>query len=461
LTSGVSAGAFPSAQGLFNDKLGLRLDTTSTTATCAMQETVAMALAHSYGFGFVVLDNSILTNVRNRLLQTNLFEVDSPALKTSALVAFLCRSAKQITTVDDKFASATLSTLLAKDATTEGPGVPGKAAAASAASQLQLESSLLFPSDPFPSDPTSTSTSTSTPPPPLIFLPPHSSSSILRSKTSIDLLTKELSDPSTTNLLILGHEQSPSSLIAKLTPPEADDSANHNSQEDDPNDMNAMSREILNKLRNNPSFNPMMNNFNPNMPNGMGMGMGMNNGMHMNNGVNPLPNSAAEQAHRQTLANGENDPIGSKRFNIFIARQLKPGGGGGYLGALASPKMGNPFQLRSFHNFLSTKNQNDQFNLNNPLMNMIQVPGLTSFDREMTAEQIQQAMTAWIDKLFEQIVSSAENFKSLNKDGGPKTLIETFADLLKDERMKAGIAQNLAKAAPALSDTRCMGVQLR
>ena len=291
-------------------------------------------------------------------------------------------------------------------------------------------------------------------------------------------------------MLILGHEQSPSSLIAKLTPPEADDSANHNSQEDDPNDMNAMSREILNKLRNNPSFNPMMNNFNPNMPNGMGMGMGMgmNNGMHMNNGVNPLPNSAAEQAHRQTLANGENDPIGSKRFNIFIARQLKPGGGGGYLGALASPKMGNPFQLRSFHNFLSSQgnksanknengadaeiadadaadqpeNQNDHFNLNNPLMNMIQVPGLTSFDRKMTAEQIQQAMTAWIDKLFEQIVASAENFKSLNKEhGGPKTLIETFADLLKDERMKAGIAQNLAKAAPALSDTRCMGVQLR
>ena len=41
-----------------------------------------------------------------------------------------------------------------------------------------------------------------------------------------------------------------------------------------------------------------------------------------------------------------------------------------------------------------------------------------------------------------------------------ENIAKIFANLMKDEKMRMGIANTLAKAAPALLDSRCMGVQL-
>ena len=75
---------------------------------------------------------------------------------------------------------------------------------------------------------------------------------------------------------------------------------------------------------------------------------------------------------------------------------------------------------------------------------------------KMTPEQLQESMKGWIQSLFEQ---AAEEEAEDNSDK-PPSIAKTFASLMKDERMRMNIAQTLAKAAPALLDEKCMGVQL-
>ena len=53
-----------------------------------------MALAHSFGCTYITLDNTMLSNIRRKLLLDHKLPVDSPMLKTSKLVELILKVVK-------------------------------------------------------------------------------------------------------------------------------------------------------------------------------------------------------------------------------------------------------------------------------------------------------------------------------------------------------------------------------
>jgi hypothetical protein len=73
---------------------------------------------------------------------------------------------------------------------------------------------------------------------------------------------------------------------------------------------------------------------------------------------------------------------------------------------------------------------------------------------EFVRRAIQDAMTGVIDRLAQ--MSSSTN----NGSGIPMNVARAFSQVLSNENLRRGIAENLSRAAPALIDPRCQGVML-
>ncbi|GMI15894.1 hypothetical protein TrVE_jg8834 [Triparma verrucosa] len=401
----------------FHNKRAVRLDSEGNTATAAMQETCCMALAHASGCDFFVLDNSVLSSIRRELLQSSEFEVDSPMLKTSYIVKTLLELGRE----GDYSTSegAALSNLIARD---PSPG-DDVAAKESLEAQLDLEAQAqtIQPQPP-----------SATPPPLIVYIPTHSSSSVLRSKSSIELLTDEAMNPASTSLLVLGSELDPSELVRK----KAEDAPPN----DDPNQKNfqqGFQQGFQNGFQNQPmgpnGQQPFFLGGIHNNANGQnGFGLPPNPNMNMN--MNPM-----NHPHAPPNNLGINDPEGSRRFNVFLTRNF--GGNPGIVGTVAPPTAGNLFQQKQ------NENVPEQFFANLRSMN----PESNQKSVQMSPEQLQESMKNWLQQLFE--AGSDENAHE-------NSIAKTFSTLLRDEKMRQGIASTLAKAAPALLDAKCMGVQL-
>ncbi|GMH50606.1 hypothetical protein TrRE_jg2013 [Triparma retinervis] len=462
LTTGASAGAFKelvssnSPPSFGPNSRCLRLDGPSNTATPAMQETVAMALAHAFGCTHVTLDNAMLANIRRKLLLDHALPVDSPMLKTSKLVELILKVVK-----GGEFQSsscAKLSSLMALDAQAEGDS----ASKESLSSQIEVEATLEL--------------SSSKPNPVVIYIPAHSASSVLRSKSSVEMLCNEATDPASTTLLILGDQLAPDELVKR---PDSGDA----------------SKEEPNGGGQNP-FPPAQNPFAPQSPQPhqqqpFFLGGYMNNNNN-NNNMNVSPNQGGPMPHPPNSnlpfnhphspphQSGVNDPEGSRRFNVFLTRSFAPNKPG-IVGTVAPPNAGNLFQHASAMIPGGMNNMNiggqpappSPELANNPFLkspaakdffaNLAQMNIKSNTDSvKMSPEQLQNSMKGWVQGLFEQAMEEEEDGDDVNnmEPNTQENIAKIFANLMKNEQMRMGIAQTLAKAAPALLNMHCMGVQL-
>jgi hypothetical protein len=197
--------------------------------------------------------------------------------------------------------------------------------------------------------------------------------------------------------------------------------------------------------------------------------------------------------HNQN-ASGQNDPDGSRRFNIFLARTVDPSGTAGILGAIAPPQAGNLFphmmamqardrlqehdddspvkaELERWAQLLQQQMQTNGgqplpppqfFNASlssPPSFGGDEAPTLPPANQqlpppEVIQQTLQQAMTELLDRLS-KMNDDGEGSPELSPD-----LHKAFAQILRNENLRQGIAENLARAAPALSDPKCQGVML-
>lgn len=186
-------------------------------------------------------------------------------------------------------------------------------------------------------------------------------------------------------------------------------------------------------------------------------------------------------------ASGQNDPEGSRRFNIFLARTFH-NGTPGIIGAIAPPQAGNLFphlmamqarerMMMNMQETTTNTNDNDESH-HHPLQaelerwaqllqqqqqqggtfpppqffnaSLVEEASPYTPSSQVLTEALQQAMTELLDRLA-QSSTSAENSSDMN---------QLFAQILQNEHLRRGIAENLARAAPALTDPKCQGVML-
>lgn len=194
--------------------------------------------------------------------------------------------------------------------------------------------------------------------------------------------------------------------------------------------------------------------------------------------------------HNQN-ASGQNDPEGSRRFNIFLARTVDPSGTPGILGAIAPPQAGNLFPHMMA---MQARDRLQQHEEDSPvkaelerwaqlLQQQMQTNGglplpppqffnasLTAFENgegagfpgnaqppppEVIQQTLQQAMSELLDRLAQLNDDGDGSADNLSPD-----LHKAFAQVLRNDNLRRGIAENLARAAPALSDPKCQGVML-
>jgi ATPase family associated with various cellular activities (AAA) len=271
--------------------------------------------------------------------------------------------------------------------------------------------------------------SKATPLPLVVFLRVEASTGLLKSKSVIELLLKECNSPESSNLIVLGKGIN---ARTKAIPQDVVHDVQDNVGE-------------AGKLQGSQQFG-----FSPNNQN----------------------------------ASGQNDPEGSRRFNIFLARSVDGEGNAGIIGAIAPPQAGNLFP------HMMAMQARDRMQPNNPPakadlerwaqqfhQHMQSVGGsplpppqffnatLSSPENdnpafanppppEVIQETLQQAMGELLDRLAQ--VNDDEDGPS---DIAPD-LQKAFGHVLQNESLRRGIAENLARAAPALADPKCQGVML-
>lgn len=192
-------------------------------------------------------------------------------------------------------------------------------------------------------------------------------------------------------------------------------------------------------------------------------------------------------------ASGQNDPEGSQRFNIFLTRTQDHNGQPGIVGAIATPQAGNLFphmmaiqarerlqneeedsperaELEKLEQWLHENSEEDtsmpppQFfnvslafpgpegaesnNEQNDPMRMASPP-------EFVEQVLKQAMSELLDRMSQISDESNPNQSEISPD-----VQKAFGQVLRSENLRRGVAENLSRAAPALSDPKCQGVML-
>ena len=193
--------------------------------------------------------------------------------------------------------------------------------------------------------------------------------------------------------------------------------------------------------------------------------------------------------HNQN-ASGQNDPAGSRRFNIFLARTVDQNGTPGLVGAVAPPEAGNLFpHMMAMQARLQIEQHSDE---DSPMRaelerwaQMLQqqihmnggksLPPPQFFNATIsrsaedgnddqgtslpTPEIIQQTLERAMSELLDGLAQMSEDGTDPSSGQSPE-LQKAFAQVLRNENLRRGIAENLARAAPALSDPKCQGVLL-
>jgi SpoVK/Ycf46/Vps4 family AAA+-type ATPase len=200
-------------------------------------------------------------------------------------------------------------------------------------------------------------------------------------------------------------------------------------------------------------------------------------------------------------ASGQNDPEGSRRFNIFLARTVDRNGQPGMLGAIAPPEAGNLFpHMMAMQAKARLKDQDEDSpvraelerwtkmlqqhmaNSRNGNGGDLSMPAPQFFNASFSydnfegedgedlgekdfppptpaliEEVLQDSMSELLDRLAR--MSDEDEAAGAGQSDQPDLQL-AFAQILKNEGLRRGIAENLSRAAPALADPKCQGVML-
>jgi SpoVK/Ycf46/Vps4 family AAA+-type ATPase len=389
--------------------------------------------AHSLGSGFVVLDDSVLDTVRLQLLRSGFSESDC---KPAALIRSLFSLSKNGMS---KWSNGTIGSTVSyfmKSDLREGMDDPfDERATSSLEEMLKWESAwqnehgsnlcaLEYNDIPL-----------------VIFLRTRQSKALLKSKSAVDAIMSECNASDSRSFLILGNGiDATTTSVPQETESHAQSPSNEQSLQQQSHGMPAA-----------PWF-----------------------------GFTP---------HNQN-ASGQNDPAGSRRFNIFLARTVDQNGTPGLVGAVAPPEAGNLFpHMMAMQARLQLEQHSDE---DSPmraeleqwaqmLQQQIQMNGgnnvpppqffNASISRSSgdgnndqgtalpTPEVIQQTLERAMSELLDGLAQMSEDGADPSSGQSPE-LQRAFAQVLRNENLRRGIAENLARAAPALSDPKCQGVLL-
>lgn len=465
--------------------------------TLAMQETVAMAFAHSLNCGLVLLDDIGLEGVRQSLINDHRLDLDEQSndLRYVSLINHLIRLANEGKLSHVKVGGK-VSSRMERDI---GLGLDDPY------DELAVESMKLMRSDEktwleaIPDDKRGV---TQSPLPLVLFLRTDTAPSILKSKSTVDRLARECVNDESIHMLMMG--KGIDATTVHLPSANAMDSPSQDAQ-------NSLKRRAVQpppSLMGPPPHSPE-NNSNPFLPNNdskvnnpfAGMSSipppGM---MPFNAPTGSQPSGPFGFSQQNINASGINDPEGSRRFNIFLARTVEKDGTPAIMGAIAPPQIGNLFPqmmaMQARENFIRSQEDGDseeqqqkyeaemlrwkemveqQNSMNSPsslppqFFNASIGPG-GNVDGSgnnpfgsMTPpppEMIQQAIEHAVNDVMQRL-SEMGNKESDKSDGPlPSHLAKAFAQILSNDNLRRGIAENLARAAPALVDPRCQGVML-
>ena len=379
--------------------------------------------AHSLGAGVVILDDFVLSTIRRDLLAKGYSEED---VKPAALIRWLLDVASEgKLTTKPGTVTGSLSRCM-KDDLHDGLDDPFDERAIHSWQEM-VEWEKMWVDKPLAEQAQEL--------PLVVFLRAESSKSLLKSKSAVELLLQEANSEVGINLIVIG---------------KGVDANTEALPDDHVPDMMEPSQET--QARGGPPNGAPWFGFSP---------------------------------HNQN-ASGQNDPEGSRRFNIFLSRTIGPDGTPGILGAIAPPQAGNLFpHMMAMQAHERMKNQDEEspvraelerwaqmlqqqqmesngsampppqfFNatLSGPFgnTNQHQVP-LPS--PEMMQQTLQNAMSELLDRL-------AQMSEDENTSEESASLHKAFAQVLRNDNLRRGITENLARAAPALSDPKCQGVML-
>jgi len=457
--------------------------------TMSMQETVAMALAHSLNCGLALIDDEAISSVRQTLLDNQSLGLNSESLDIRPVTLLghllrLCNEGK-IPTFVCKFNSKSdkcgrISNRMNRDIRL-GLDDPHDETALDSLRLLREEENIWYTKGNESSD-TATHANTSTvfnkkPLPLILFLRSDTSTSLLKSRSFVERMARECVSADSIHTLMLGKGIDASTTTLPGAGKYRLENANNPP-------FSSHRRAFVKKDDSTPTANPSIAGPNnpfasfSNMPPGMTM-----------------PTGDISHSHHSINASGINDPEGSRRFNIFLARTMDKDGKPGIIGAIAPPSAGNLFpQILAFQarkNLIQSQMEGDSpekqqqfeeilqrwteimeqqrvggnenssppqffnatFGLNTDASNSLMTP----------PEVIQRAIEEAVSQVMEQFASfHLKDVVSSDTEKGslPPHLTKAFAQILQNESLRRGIAENLARAAPALVDPRCQGVML-
>lgn len=400
--------------------------------TLGMQETTAMALAHSLGCGMLILDDHVINKVRHQMASCGMSD---EAIKPAALLQSLLNMAKQ-GKLKAGMNAGSISACMKRDLMLGLDDPYDDRAAISCDEMILWEEEWKKCAE----NDEKASESTDKPLPLLIFIRTNTSTNLLKSKSAMELLIQESTSNESIHLITLGRgiDATTASLPREAFP-------------DHPQELqDASSRNMQGSA---PWF-----------------------------GFSPQNQNAS----------GQNDPEGSRRFNIFLARTIDQNGQPGILGAIAPPQAGNLFphmmamqarerlqnqdedspiraELERWAQMLQQQMENNGSNGGMPMpppqfFNASLAYSGTIEDGQLPPpppppEVIEQVLQQAMSELLDRLAQMSDDGDGAQSELSPD-LQRAFAQVLRNDNLRRGIRENLARAAPALSDPKCQGVML-
>jgi len=499
--------------------------------TMAMQETTATALAHSLSAGLFLLDDDVISSVRRTLLSNPGLNLDgnSAKLRPAKIIDSLCRLAE-----DGRFTPC-----VPKD--DDDGNVRKKMCRNGGRISHRMERDLAYglddPNDDLAvesfklmkedeacwygevdttdeaedaKETSRTAESPARPLPLMIFLRTSASPSILKSRSAVDFIARESVRSDSIHLMVLGRGIDATTDDLQELPGNALGSAMSRmaSLQQPPQQLQQQLPQMQGQL--NPFANMMPNAGQQQQPNPFA-------GMSQTPpGLPPQPGNGLVGFPAQNInASGVNDPPGSRRFNIFLARTSDPQGSPGIMGAIAPPEAGNLFPRMTQMAMQANQQQGQQgpsgdapdnapkgFDpessmqkwaelLRSQMQNMQQgsdpnslptqffnasigglpsanvpdgataPPGSTPPPPEVVQRAIQDAMYGVVERLAQMNSDDSQsNPPELGGNSLPPHLAKAFSQILKNDSLRSSIAANLSKAAPALANPNCQGIML-
>jgi ATPase family AAA domain-containing protein 1 len=405
--------------------------------TLGMQETVAVALAHSLGCGMLILDDHVINKVRHYMLGSGLSE---ESMKPAALLQSLLSLAKRGKLIRTSNAGS-ISACMKRDLILGLDDPYDERATISCDDMIQWEEEWKNSSDENADSVSPSLEKESNPLPLLVFIRTSTSTNLFKSKSAMELLIHECTSDDSIHLITLGKG------IDATTASLPREALIRDSQE----------------LQASPPRRVQ--------------------------GSNPYFGFSSQNQN----ASGQNDPEGSRRFNIFLARTFDENGQLSLLGCIAPPAAGNLFphmmamkaqeklkdhdedspqrlELERWAQILQ-----DQMDVNGS-SGLSSIPPPQFFNASLgysskgmvdgqspptppPPEKIEQVLQEIMSEMLDRLAQMSDETDSTQSDLSPD-LQKAFAQVLRNENLRRGIGENLRRAAPALSDPKCQGVML-